>query len=248
MIKLHPVEAALLVSIASFIVFVGFSTSVNYVSSSYEHRIEQVREEEGHARRQLKKTRRHLQGQRRRADSLEVIAEATRRKELLWTARAIYSETKRPHEMRYVGWVVRNRFDTGFRGADTYRDVVLTPKQFSAFNRGNPLRKFYIRLEPKHVGQIPRWHAALSVAKQIIDSPSENRPFPVSTLFFYSERSLNSSPPRWSLVHSEIQLANIEDDRFRFFQKTSLASNEQSRHEPQPASPTRSTRSIRRAQ
>lgn len=245
MIKISSAEATLFASIASFVLFVGFSMSANHISSFYEQRIEQVRKEEGNAKQKLKQTKRRLRDQRLRADSVEVIAESVKRPEIVWTARAIYSETKRPHEMEYVGWVVRNRFDTGFRGADTYREVVLSPKQFSAFNRGNPLRNFYTRLEPKHVGQIPRWYTALSVAKRVIDANPMKRPFPVSTFFFFSERSLDGAPPRWSFVHSEIQLENIDDNRFRFFRKTNLASNEQPRHRPQSASPTGSTRSVR---
>ncbi len=51
----------------------------------------------------------------------------------LWLARAIYSETKLPHEQELVAWVVRNRVETAYRGRRTYRAVVLDPYQFSAF-------------------------------------------------------------------------------------------------------------------
>ena len=32
--------------------------------------------------------------------------------EILWLARAMYSETKRPHEQELVAWVVRNRLES----------------------------------------------------------------------------------------------------------------------------------------
>ncbi|WP_240332831.1 hypothetical protein [Salinibacter ruber] len=41
----------------------------------------------------------------------------------LWLARAIYSETKLPHEQELVAWVVRNRVETAYRGRRTYRAV-----------------------------------------------------------------------------------------------------------------------------
>lgn len=45
--------------------------------------------------------------------------------EILWLARTIFSETKRPHEQELVAWVVRNRVETGYRGNATYEAAVL---------------------------------------------------------------------------------------------------------------------------
>jgi hypothetical protein len=217
MIKIRAVPFSLYVSAASFVLFVGFSMFVNNYSQSYEQEIEEVRREQTFAAERLEMVHKQKARQKRRADSLEVIVEASKRKEVLWTARAIYSETKRIHEMRYVAWVVRNRYESGFRG-ETFKDVILHPKQFSAFNRGNPRRSYYLSLQPKDATENARWHKALQIAKGVIDSPFSWNPLPPNTYHFYSERSMegrNHPSWRWRLTHVEVE--HIEENRFRFF-------------------------------
>ena len=53
----------------------------------------------------------------------------------LWLARAIYSETKLPHEQELVAWVVRNRVETAYRGRRSYRAVVLDPGRYAVDER-----------------------------------------------------------------------------------------------------------------
>jgi hypothetical protein len=204
-------------SAISFVLFVVFSVFINDYARSYKTEIQNVRREQMFAAKRLKMVHKQKVRQERRADSLETIVEATKREEILWTARAIYSETKRPHEMRYIAWVVRNRYESGFRG-DTFKDVILHPKQFSAFNKGNPRRSYYLSLQPKDATENPRWHKALHIAKGVIDSPFSWNPLPPNTYHFYSERSMkgkNHPSWRWQLTHVGVE--SIEDKRFRFF-------------------------------
>lgn len=60
--------------------------------------------------------------------------------DLCMMALCVYREARGdpPHGKLAVAWVVKNRALTGHRGKHTYRDVVLDPKQFSAFNPGDP--------------------------------------------------------------------------------------------------------------
>ena len=219
--KIHPVQVSLFLSTLSLFLFFGFSTAINEISDGYEKKIQEVRAEEGQAKLRLARVRDTITSLRSKRDSLEVIAEAERRPEILWTARALYSETKRAHEMRFVAWVIRNRYDVRHRGASSYRSVVLDHKQFSAFNRGSAKRGFYLSLEPKHSGQVPRWHTALATAKSVIDAPEEKRPFSLSTLFFYSQRSMDGQP-HWESSMREVALGSVNSHRFRFLQKSNI--------------------------
>lgn len=50
-----------------------------------------------------------------------------------WAGLCALTETNRPEEQEYVLWVIRNRAESP-RFPETYEDVVLQRKQFSAFN------------------------------------------------------------------------------------------------------------------
>jgi hypothetical protein len=108
----------------------------------------------------------------------------------VWLARAIYSETKLPHEQELVAWVVRNRVETQYRDRDTYKEVVLDPYQFSAFHPGASKRSFYLSLTPEV--QLPAWQQALWIAHYVRHADEVYRPFSPETRHFYSERSMNS--------------------------------------------------------
>ena len=222
MITFHRVQISLFVSALSLLLFFGFSFAMNSLSRSYEAKIEQVRKEEGQAKRKLARARNTITSLRKRRDSLEVIAEAIRRPEIIWTARAVYSETKRMREMRHVAWVIRNRYESRHRGATSYRSVVLDDRQFSAFNKGYPKRNFYLSLEPKHSGRVIGWHRALRISKEVIDAGQSDRPFPESTLFFYSEHVLEERP-HWEASMTEVAVKGIDERRFRFLQKSKIA-------------------------
>lgn len=140
---------------------------------------------------------------------------------VIWLARAIYSETKRPHEMRLVGWVIKNRVKVGFKRDSTYRDVILSSHQFSAFNPTSRLR-FYFATLPYHERKDNKyWSEALQVAKEVVFSKREKPPKPLTsdTFWFYSEVSMPSHKkhPDWKYEFQEVNVAFIPDRRFRFY-------------------------------
>ncbi|HEX7070999.1 MAG TPA: cell wall hydrolase, partial [Rhodothermales bacterium] len=106
-----------------------------------------------------------VEAEKPKADSMDV----------LWLARCIYSETKQPKEQELVAWVVRNRVETAYRGKDTYREVVLDPWQFSAFNSNSPKRQHYTSLTPKSTA--PGFRTALQIAERVANAPANSRPF-----------------------------------------------------------------------
>ncbi len=142
----------------------------------------------------------------------------------LWLARAIYSETKLPHEQELVAWVVRNRVETRYRGKSTYRGVVLDPYQFSAFNPGSSKRSFLRQLGPET--PLPQWQQALWVAHYVRHAAPAYRPFSIKTRHFYSERSMKGRlAPYWAesshFVPPDRRRYTVDDRRFRFYEKTS---------------------------
>jgi hypothetical protein len=141
----------------------------------------------------------------------------------LWLARAIYSETKLVHEQELVAWVIRNRVETEYRGEETYRDVVLDPYQFSAFNPGSAKRAFYTSLTP--ADSLPGWQRALRIAHYVRHADSANRPFSIRTRHFYSEQSMIGRPhPHW--VNNRRRVTpnwtyRVDQRRFRFYEEIS---------------------------
>ena len=138
--------------------------------------------------------------------------------DVLWLARCAYSETKTPHEQELVAWVIRNRVETGYRGEHTYRDVVLDPYQFSAFNPGSSKRRMYANLVPGSDSN--GWQRALEVAHDVYHAPASARPFEATTRHFYSERSMvGGGAPRWAVGHRPVrpEASRIDPRRFRFY-------------------------------
>ncbi len=143
--------------------------------------------------------------------------------ETLWLARGIYSETKRPDEMELVAWVIRNRVETGYRGRDSYREVVLDPYQFSAFNPNEQKRRIYSDLDP--TTEIHSWQKALAIAYSVRQAAPRYRPFSIKTRHFYSERSMiGRSHPEWALGKTPVMPQRdfaLDERRFRFFDDVS---------------------------
>jgi len=137
--------------------------------------------------------------------------------DVLWLARVIYSETKRPYEQELVAWVVRNRVETRYRGRSTYRDVVLDPWQFSAFNRNAPKRRHYSSLTPE--SRARGWHTAVRIAQHVVDAPAYERPFARQTRHFYSEQSMvGRRAPAWANGKRPVSLdRSVDPRRFRFY-------------------------------
>jgi hypothetical protein len=153
------------------------------------------------------------------ADTIAQIRELPPRAvdEVVWLARCIYSESNRSHEQRLVAWVVRNRVETEFRG-HTYRDAILTPAQFSAFNTPTPRRRQLLNLTLD--SQTPGWRQALEIAYSVYTAPGERRPFPITTRHFYSPVSMpTEQPPEWTNEHSPIPSASLGvlPQRFKFY-------------------------------
>lgn len=137
--------------------------------------------------------------------------------DVLWLARVIYSETKRPYEQELVAWTVRNRVETAYRGNSTYQSVVLDPWQFSAFNRNAPKRAHYTGLNA--TSQAAGWATAIQIAQDVIEAPAYERPFVQTTRHFYSERSMvGRSQPAWANGKRPVDVGqHIDPRRFRFF-------------------------------
>ena len=137
--------------------------------------------------------------------------------DVLWLARCIFSETKRPEEQELIAWVVRNRVETGYRGQASYRGTVLDPLQFSAFNAGSPHRRYYSSLAP--TARARGWQTALRIAHGVYYAPETARPFSVKTRHFYSERSMvGRSRPVWADGMRPVSLdRDVDPHRFRFY-------------------------------
>lgn len=115
--------------------------------------------------------------------------------EILWLARALYSETKISWEQRLVAWVIRNRVES-LRYPDTYKNVVLDPKQFSGFNPTDPNYKINTLLEAED--QYLAWQSALAVARDVYGAPDTERILPPNVLHFYSPHAVKNHP-KWAV-------------------------------------------------
>ncbi len=152
---------------------------------------------------------------------VEDEGERVSKEEILWLARVVYSETKRPHEQELVAWVVRNRVETGYRGNSTYRDAVLDPYQFSAFNPGTRTRRHYAGLDWN--SNEKGFQTALSIAADVATSDVQERPFSETTRHFYSARSMaGGRAPAWAHNKRPVELDRVvAADRFRFYERVS---------------------------
>lgn len=141
----------------------------------------------------------------------------------LWLARAAFSETKLPHEQELVAWVVRNRVETGYRDKTTYREVVLDPYQFSAFNPNSSKRSFLLRLGPEN--ELHTWRQALWIAHYVRHADSTYRPFSQNTRHFFSERSMKGHIfPYWADRQQSVSPSKnymVNERRFRFYKEIS---------------------------
>lgn len=140
--------------------------------------------------------------------------------ETLWLARCIYSETNRPEEQELIAWVVRNRVESSYRNKKTYRQVVLDPFQFSAFNQDSEKSTFYraLNLNHNHEG----WKRALTIAYYVRHARPHYRPFSDQTLHFYSEQSMvGRKKPVWAKGLAPVetpQRYRLDERRFRFYE------------------------------
>lgn len=186
-----------------------------------EAEVSEVMLDAEHASRRLENIISELSINPRRITPLPPTQLKTIDSETLWLARCIFSETKQPREQELIAWVVRNRVETKYRGKKTYRDVVLDPYQFSAFNIDNRQRHFYLNLTPE--SNITGWRTAITIAHSVrFADPQKFRPFPLKTRHFYSERSMvGRLHPEWADgLHPVSPVRNypIDERRFRFYE------------------------------
>lgn len=117
---------------------------------------------------------------------------ATLNSDLLYLAKTIYGEARGEsiETMFAVGWVIRNRLKVE-RYGNTYKDVVLQPKQFSCWNKDDPNYKV-IRGVIK--GRV--WEVCIGVAIIVMQSAEKHNPVP--GVRHYYDKSLDSNPPYWA--------------------------------------------------
>ncbi len=145
--------------------------------------------------------------------------------EVLWLARCVLSESDRAAEQRYVAWVVRNRVETGYRGA-AYREVVLEPYQFSAFNKPSERRRYLLALN-QNTRSDKAWQNVVEIALDVYRAPATARPFPVETRHFYSPISMpGGATPSWAEGRTPVAVSiAIDDNRFRFYEGVDYAAD-----------------------
>ena len=96
--------------------------------------------------------------------------------------------------MRAVAHVMVNRI--GDRFGEDLATVILSPKQFSVWNRGDPNRRTVVNLarDPSSVATDPEWAVADRVAREVLSGQSID---PTSGALFYHTRAVR---PRWARV------------------------------------------------
>ena len=111
---------------------------------------------------------------------------------LLHLAKTIYGEARGENieTMFSVGWVIRNRLKSGRHG-NTYKDVVLQPKQFSCWNKNDPNYKII-----KGIIKGRLWEVCIGVAIVVMQSTEKHNP--VMGVRHYYDKSMDSNPPYWA--------------------------------------------------
>ena len=149
--------------------------------------------------------------------SKTTIRDAKTEEEILWLARLIFSETKLPEEQLIIAWIARNRVETNFRGATTYKEVALAPAQFSGLHPSDAQYSINISLTPEMENK--SWQQALAIASEVYFSPSLLRPLPIEVKHFYSPHAV-SNDPKWAADKEPILTLRSKDSgniRFAFY-------------------------------
>lgn len=144
----------------------------------------------------------------------KILKSPTYDEEILWFARLIYSETKDVNEQVIVAWVARNRVENGFRG-NTYKEVALSPSQFSGLNAFD--HNYQKNINLGYEDSVAEWRTAIEVAKLVYGAPDIMRPFPQSVMHFYSPVAIR--PPAWAQGRAPVhEIKNATGGvRFAFF-------------------------------
>ena len=126
---------------------------------------------------------------------------------LLHLAKTIYGEARGENieTMFAVGWVIRNRLKSGRHG-NTYKDVVLQPKQFSCWNKNDPNFKV---IKGIIKGRI--WEVCIGIAIVVMQSAEKHNP--VMGVRHYYDKSLDSNPPYWAEEGEYISVYGVNNLR-----------------------------------
>ncbi len=159
------------------------------------------------------------------ADDREAVLERLRAlspmdmDEVMWLARCLVSESNQTDEQRLVAWVVRNRVDTAYRGT-TYREVILEPLQFSAFNTPSTRRTYLLGLNQYSTNKT--WVDAVEIALDVYHAPASDRPFARETRHFYSPVSMKGrTTPPWAenATPLDSESLGVDPTRFKFYEQ-----------------------------
>lgn len=111
-------------------------------------------------------------------------------------AATVWGEARSEGEtgMRAVAHVMVNRI--GSRFGEDLGTVILSPKQFSVWNRGDPNRRIVQNLarDPSSIATDPEWVVAERVAREVLGGQSVD---PTGGALFYHTRAVR---PRWARV------------------------------------------------
>lgn len=111
-------------------------------------------------------------------------------------AATVWGEARSEGEdgMRAVAHVMLNR--VGPRFGEDLATVILSPKQFSVWNRGDPNRRTVINLarDPSSIATDPQWLVADQIAREVLGGQSVD---PTGGALFYHTRAVR---PRWARV------------------------------------------------
>lgn len=147
-------------------------------------------------------------------DSLD----AALHRDVMWLTRVNYSETNKPLEMYYVAHVVKNRVQECYRGNCTYKDVILDPYQFSAFNHGN---RYYRNVT---LSTAARPMDFIEAKQTAFHAYMDNYDPTNGSMWFFSQVSMrNHRFPNWALDEGLVAVNNnIDEWRFRFYNKVKM--------------------------
>ncbi|MEK7535489.1 MAG: cell wall hydrolase [Patescibacteria group bacterium] len=138
--------------------------------------------------------------------------------DVLWLARILYSETKVREEQIIVAWVVRNRVESNFRGAESYKDVALSPSQFSGLWPSDSQYKLNISRSYEIKGDVS-WTQALAIAQAVYFADDSLRPISENVRHFYSPEAVLKDP-KWAVGKKPALVMRDSDKgtiRFAFY-------------------------------
>lgn len=149
-----------------------------------------------------KEVHKKAQDRAKRSQTDNPVMTQTDKREILWLARIMYSETKRADEQRIIGWVVRNRVDTGYTGR-TYESVAKHSRQFSGLHPSDA--RYEHNISRWYASDGISWETALEIAKDVYFADESDRPLALTTRHFYSPNAV-SRTPAWAEGQEAVKL------------------------------------------